>query len=204
MNKRFFTSTICASVLIFTGLAQAGSGHHGKGRFMSFFDTNGDDVVTMEEFKSAAAERFTKMDEDTNGSVTREEFRNYISEKREMWSERRFSKMDANEDGNVSEAEYLEYRQKKAQRRFQRMDTDADGVLSSEEYKNRRSGKKYGKHGKGRIFSKLDKNGDGVITKDESLSAWTEWFARIDSNNDSVVTAEEVRNYRMKKLDRKD
>lgn len=204
MNNHSIASILFSALVIFSGSSLAGSEHHGKGRFMALFDTNGDDVVTGEEFKAAAAERFKKMDSDSSGTVTLEEFRTYLAEKRQKWTTMKFQKIDTDKDGNVSEAEYLDYKHQKAQRRFNYMDKDGNGIISEEEFKNnRRHGGKYGKHGKGKIFSKLDRNSNGEITQDESLVAWTEWFTKIDSNGDNVVTADEVREYRMKNFSSK-
>jgi Ca2+-binding EF-hand superfamily protein len=83
------------------------------------------------------------------------------------------------------------------------MDANNDGMVSKEEYAARKSGwsgNKYGHHGKGKIFAKLDANNDGQLTRDESLGAWTNWFNRIDANSDQVVTADEVRDYRNRKM----
>lgn len=205
MNNQSIASIFISLLIIFSGSAIADSDRHGKGRFMALFDTNSDDVVTTDEFKEAAAERFKKMDSDSSGTVTQEEFRAYLAEKRQKWTAMKFQKIDSDQDGNVTEAEYLDYKQQKAQRRFRQMDVDGNGVISAEEFKNnRRHGGKYGKHGKGRIFSKLDRNSNGEITQDESLSAWTEWFTKIDSNGDKVVTADEVRDYRNRNFSNKD
>ena len=199
MNTQSTASILLMIAIVFSGASLADSGHHGKGRFMSFFDTNGDDVVTTEEFKAAAAERFRNMDADGNGAVTQDEFGAYLKEKRQNWSTVKFQKMDIDKDGNVSQSEYLDYQQQKAQRRFQHMDKNGDGMISEEEYKNSgRYGKRYGKFGREKIFAKLDKNSNGEITQEESLTAWTEWFTKIDLNGDKVVTADEVREYRMK------
>ena len=199
MNNQSIASIFIFVLVLFSGAIQADSGQHGKGRFMALFDTNGDDVVTTEEFKAAAAERFRKMDSDSSGSVTQDEFNSYISEKREKWSAVKFQKMDTNGDGNISQAEYLDYKQQKAQRRFHRMDKNVDGLVSTDEFDDSKHyGKKHGRYGKGKIFAKLDKNSDGEITQDESLTAWTEWFTKIDLNGDNVVTVDEVREYRNK------
>jgi hypothetical protein len=50
-----------------------------------------------------------------------------------------------------------------------------------------------------RIFARLDGNGDGNVTRDESQQAWTKWFGKIDTNKDSVVTMDEVKAYRKAK-----
>lgn len=204
MNNQFTALLIFVASILISSVSFAGSGHHGKGRFMALFDTNADDVVTMDEFRAAAADRFSKMDGDSSGTVTKEEFRNYLMAKRQQRNEQRFLQADVNTDGNISQQEYLDYKLNKAKARFERMDKDGSGTLSKDEFKKkRRHGKKYGKHGKGGIFSKLDKNANGEITRDESLVAWSDWFARIDSNGDQVVTADEVREYRIKKLNSK-
>ena len=152
-------------VLLVTGLAAlsvsawAGSGKYsdGKGRFMGFFDTNGDGVVTMDEFNAAAASRFDKMDADKNGVVTEEEFRAYIGQKRSERRERKFQIMDSNGDGQISMDEYISYKQKRAESKFQRMDTNNDGIVSKDEYdarKSRWSGHhKHGHHGGEQGFS---------------------------------------------------
>ncbi|MGD8568414.1 MAG: EF-hand domain-containing protein [Gammaproteobacteria bacterium] len=181
----------------------AGSGHHGKGRFMEFFDTNGDNLVTLEEFNESAAKRFDRMDDDGNGVITSAEFGSYISERRAEWRERKFAMMDSDKDGQVSRDEYVAYRQQRAERRFQYMDTDNDGKVSKSEYedfKSHRKHRKHGRHGKGRIFAKLDGNNDGQITREESLAAWRNWFKRIDANNDQVVSGDEVVQYRKQKI----
>ena len=68
--------------------------------------------------------------------------------------------------------------------------------LSAEEMQH--SGKH--KHAKGkRIFKRMDKDGDGQVTRDESYTAWSAWFARIDTNGDLVVTTDEVNAHRQMK-----
>lgn len=201
MEKQAIALLIFTTVFLSSASSFAGSRHDGKGPFMALFDTNTDGVVTMDEFKQAAAERFGKMDVDSSGAVSKEEFRNYIKDKRQKRYERKFVKMDTDKDGNISQTEYLDYKQKRAQSKFQRMDKNEDGLVSTEEFKNnRRYGKWSGRHGKGGIFAKLDKNSDGTITRDESMTAWSEWFAKIDGNGDEVVTTDEVRTYRENKI----
>ncbi|WP_455207869.1 EF-hand domain-containing protein [Kaarinaea lacus] len=179
-------------------------GHNGKGRFMSFFDTNGDNVVTMDEFNDAAAKRFDTIDTGKDGVVSKEEFQSYIAQKRSARHDEKFQSMDTNNDGQVSREEYISYKQKYAENRFQGMDTNSDGVVSKEEFdahKSQWSGHKQGHFGKRDIFAKLDANNDGQLTREESLTAWTNWFKRIDVNSDQVVTAEEVREYRSNKIE---
>ncbi|WP_455223547.1 EF-hand domain-containing protein [Kaarinaea lacus] len=203
-NQLVKVLSLCGIVVLSTPVL-AGSDKYGdgKGPFMSFFDTNGDNLVTMEEFNAAAAKRFETMDVDKNGVVSTEEFQSFVMEKRKERHEQRFLSMDSNNDGQISQEEYISYKQQWAERRFQGMDTNNDGVVSKEEYearKSRWSGHKHGRHGKDGIFAKLDADGDGQLTREESLTAWTNWFKRIDANGDQIVTADEVRDYRNKKI----
>ncbi|MEJ2180451.1 MAG: EF-hand domain-containing protein [Gammaproteobacteria bacterium] len=207
MDNQSVRTLLIVGFTVFSAAAWAGKYGDSKGRFMGFFDTNGDGVVTMDEFNAAAANRFDNMDADNNGVVTLEEFKTYIGQKRSERRQQKFQTMDINKDGQVSQDEYISYKQKRAESRFQNMDINNDGVVSKEEYdarKSRWSGHhkyKYGHHGrKGGIFGKLDANGDGQVTREESLAAWTGWFRRIDANNDQVVTEEEVRVYRASRM----
>ena len=209
MNNQLVRILLMVGLTVVSAAAWAGSGKYGdsKGRFMSFFDTNGDGVVTMDEFNTAAANRFDNIDGNNNGVVTLEEFQIYIGQKRIERRQQKFQAMDSNNDGQGSQSEYISYKQKRAESRFQSMDVNKDGVVTMEEYdarKSRWNGYRKHKHGhyggKGGIFAKLDGNGDGQVTREESLAAWTGWFKRIDANNDQVVTEEEVRVYRASRM----
>jgi len=172
-----------------------------RNRFMQFFDTNGDNVVTMDEFKDAAVNRFNNMDADNNGVVTVKEFQSYISAKRKERRAEYFNNVDANKDGSISQQEYIQYQQKKAEMQFQSMDTNKDGMLSSEEFTSHRKnwrghGPRHDYKGENSMFSRIDTNNDGNITQDESLAAWSRWFSRIDANGDKSVTIDEIRNFR--------
>jgi Ca2+-binding EF-hand superfamily protein len=174
-------------------LAGHGHGHgHGKGRFMKFFDTNNDGVVNMAEFKAAAAERFKRMDADSSGVLSKDEFRDYMRTRRDERKQNRFARMDTNGNSTVERDEFLAHKQAKAERRFARMDKNGDGSVSKEEYASCQKRK----HHKGRMLKRMDENGDGQISQNESLSAWSKWFKRIDVNNDQVVTADEIKAYR--------
>jgi len=192
-----------ASILV-ASFAIAGPGHGsggGKGgRFMSFFDTNNDKMVTLDELSSASITRFAKMDADGNNVVNVDEFKEYISERRKLQRLKGFNKIDQDKSGRISLVEYMHFKKQKAERRFLQLDANGDGVVNTEEFavnRLRRHGGKSGRHGGGRrFFSKLDGNGDGYITRDESVIAWSGWFKRIDNDSDQVVTVEEVMAYR--------
>lgn len=202
------------SLSLISATAIADPGHGPGGRFMKYFDTNHDNMVTLNELNAVVKQRFEKMDADADGFVTLKEFQAYISERRAQHQQQRFAEIDANSDGNISQDEYLHYRQKIAEQRFQQLDANNDGVVSQEEFQaNKRGwwggksahGGKFGmrRHGGGgRFFARMDSNNDGRLTLEENLAAWTNWFKRIDTNNDQVVTADEVKAFRDKVMER--
>ena len=192
MKKQLLMSFIALLIAIpSVAPAYGGRGHGGKyDRFMTFFDTDNDGVVTREEFARASAQRFAKLDGDSSGTVSADELSQYLQERRRDPKQRHFESMDSNSDGYVSLDEYLAVTRERAERRFKHMDKDADGLVSSQDFgASKRGHKKYG--GK-RIFSRLDGNGDGQVTKEESETAWLNWFNRLDVNGDQLVTVEEI------------
>lgn len=184
-------NTSIKTLLLVCGLSSSSLvlAHGGTGRFMQYFDTNKDGVVTLDEFEAAMQNRFNKMDSDHNGTISAAEFREYLQQQRLQHNQVRLKKMDSNGDGKVSKDEYIAYMSKRAEARFERLDNNHDGMLAADELNNgHRHGHRFGK----RLFHKLDSNGDGVISREESRAAWSGWFKRLDSNGDKVVTADEI------------
>ena len=189
-------------VLVFGAVSQVavagGGAEHSK--FMEYFDSNHDNMVTLSELNDASKQRFAKMDANSDGVVTLEEFQAYVGERKNEWREQRFAAMDGNGDGQISKDEYVLYKQQKAEQRYQDMDANHDGMVSKEEFFMNRPGHRGAKHshrhGGDRFFSRLDSNNDAQLTLDESIAAWTDWFKRIDANNDQVVTEDEVQAFR--------
>ena len=191
MKKSVISGMLISGVLC-SSLALAGGG---SGKFMRYFDTNKDGVVTLDEFEAAMQARFDQMDSDHNGVVSSQEFRDYIKQRRLEHKQERLKSMDTNGDGQVSKDEYLAYQARKAEARFARLDANHDGLLSADELDKRGSHRHHHYGSKG-LFHKLDSNGDGVITLDESRAAWSKWFTRLDANGDKVVTMDEVNAFR--------
>ena len=54
-----------------------------------------------------------------------------------------------------------------------------------------RAGKQAGRHNGGRLLKRLDKNGDGQISRDEWQKR-PQVFDRIDQNHDGVITSDEA------------
>ena len=116
---------------------------------------------------------------------------------------------DANGDGVLSRDEAMA----QADARFDRLDTNKDGKLTPDEMPSHRpmggadaappppppadgasppppagpGGRGFG----GRMFARLDTNGDGVIDREEYRALAAQRFDRMDTNKDGKVTAEE-------------
>lgn len=179
-------------LLLMIGLSSASLAlaHDGTSRFMHYFDTNHDGVVTQTEFDSAMQARFKKMDADHNGVVSETEFQNYLKQRRLMHKRTFLEKMDNNHDGRVSESEYVSYMASRAKQQFKRMDKNHDGVLEASEFGSRyHHGHRFGRS----LFHRLDTNGDGSISLAESKAAWQAWFKRLDRNGNKVITLDEVK-----------
>ena len=176
MKKQLLTLLLALLIGMPSGVALAhGQGHRGgHDKFMMLFDTDKDGVVTEQEFAESSARRFAKMDGDSSGTVSTEEFSQYIQERRQERKQRSFQDMDANADGQLSLDEYLKAKRERAERRFKSMDQDANGLLSVEEITASKHGHKHGRktYGGKRIFARLDRNGDGQIDREESQIAW--------------------------------
>lgn len=166
---------------------------HGDGsdRFLRFFDTNKDGVVTQAEFEAAMQTRFQHMDADHDGTVSQQEFMSYLKQRRQEHKQDRLKAMDQNQDGKVSKAEYLAYQAQKAETRFARLDRNHDGVLGVDEIGN--GHRRHNGHG---LFHRLDTNGDGVVSAEENRTAAAAWFAKLDTNGDKRVSADEIKAFR--------
>lgn len=79
-----------------TASAFGGPGRH-RPPSLEEIDTNGDGVVSSDEFVAPAVEHYTEIDADADGVVTIEEF---VAPARE-----RFTEIDANGDGSLTEDE---------------------------------------------------------------------------------------------------
>lgn len=96
---------------------------------------------------------FEKIDANGDGQISRLEADEFVAKEQ--------AGADMNSDGAVSFEEAKAHRQAKreqrARDRYMRLDADGDGVVSVAEFQAPA----------GRIFERLDKNADGVISEDE-------------------------------------
>lgn len=76
-----------------------------KGKMFEMHDTDGDGVVTKDEFLSHAEERFGKMDADGDGKITKEESAEAHKAMKEKFKEKRkeFKERRGGPDGDAPE-----------------------------------------------------------------------------------------------------
>ena len=91
--------TLTAVALAFVVTPALADNREGKGMK---HDTNGDGVISKSEFLAHAEEKFSKMDKDGNGEISKEErkqarqaMREKVKEKREERQEKRQEKQEA-------------------------------------------------------------------------------------------------------------
>jgi len=92
------------------------------------YDSNGDQVITMDEISHRREKLFGRLDSDADGQVTFAEYQTLDIEKRELLLKARFDKLDLDHDGDVSADEYSSYLGS-----FDRFDSDGDGRLTQNE-----------------------------------------------------------------------
>ncbi|MCI0621925.1 MAG: EF-hand domain-containing protein [Acidobacteria bacterium] len=99
----------------------------------------------------------------------------------------RWKQLDQDNDGRISRSEW-----KRDEQAFSRIDSDNDGFLTQDELRN--AAKEFrGKHRRG--FQEMDTDGDGNISKSE-WKGKEELFSRLDANNDGSLTRDELREAR--------
>lgn len=96
MNKGKFIA-LSLAVMLMSSAAVYADHHGGKGekgekmmnRMFEEGDKNGDGILSKEEFVSGAEERFTKIDADGDGQVTKEEAKAHHEKMRDKWKDKR-------------------------------------------------------------------------------------------------------------------
>ncbi|MEM7244377.1 MAG: hypothetical protein AAF533_03485 [Acidobacteriota bacterium] len=183
-------------------------------------DTNGDGVISQDEWRSARGERrdrlakrggkgrLARLDANGDGQVDWDEFKvtaekpnradtngDGIVERSEIPDDerslRRFEKADLNGDGRVDFAE----REDGLREKFAKLDQDADGLIALDDIRQR-SRSQRGERGRFQglrsRLEKLDTNGDGALDEAEFLSADKRAEARLDIDGNGVLTKDEL------------
>ncbi len=187
---------IVIAALTCVGIASAALAHNqghggGKGaraeRMFERMDTDQDGRVTREDARAYAADRFARMDANNDGQITKAERR----DARKAHRAERIARMDTDGDGRISKAEMSAAANDRAARRFARLDTDGDGLIAIADIAERRArySDRHHRHGE---RSKIGKH--GPATKARMEERILKRFSRIDKDGDGVITIETIRN----------
>ena len=107
-----------------------------------------------DQARSNAEERWKSLDPDNDGKISRSEWQR---------NEQGFDQMDIDKDGFLTKEELRSAAREfhaRHRRGLPEMDADADGNISRSEWK-----------GKEEVFSRLDSNNDGLLSRDELRGA---------------------------------
>jgi Ca2+-binding EF-hand superfamily protein len=96
-----------------------------------------------------------------------------------------FELYDTNGDGKITKEEFESVREK----RFETLDVNKDGKVTFEEFVEVLKPRNPDRLKK--VFARMDKNGDGALSKEEWEDAGLVEFERFDINKDGVITREE-------------
>ncbi len=141
MNKTKHTRTtviLSVALCLVATLSFAGDRHSKK--MIAHMDQNGDELISMDEFKGRQNRMFEEADSNQDGSLTIDELQAYMQ-------------VRVAEHAKEREQEHSEMQSRMAQH-FAEMDTNNDQSITAEEAKSA-------------AFNRMDKNGDGFIAADE-------------------------------------
>ena len=174
-------------------------------------DWNGDGKITLDEYMSSERDRFEQMDRDGTGEISCSSSRGRRQYGDAPASGRRSSSggsgsrgfgtrgrsslcytYDANRDGKVTRAEF----DKLTQQQFGAF--AKGGSLNAEQYYQLLAAQS--RAISGRVFQRLDRDGDGKLTLGEFAASQERLFSRLDKNNDGVITADELTTSRRSRM----
>jgi Ca2+-binding EF-hand superfamily protein len=154
-------------------------------------DTNGDGVISKAEAKAYPniARQFNRIDSNGDGVLSPHEWRAATTF---LAKSPTFNQYDINGDGVITRNETKAIPHSQLSHVFDRVDADDDGNISPVEFKAAQTNLLHGLS-----FSKIDTDGDGVISKDEAAKVplLNELFNRLDVNNDGVISKHEFENF---------
>jgi Ca2+-binding EF-hand superfamily protein len=177
MKLKAFGSALLATAIL--SVPAVAAPHHGNGK--GKMKKQGTTTMTR-------SDRFDQLDLNHDGVLTRAEF--------ESGRGSRMPQMDTNNDGYISRSEW-----RGDATSFDRLDTNRDGRLNQSELRAGREMRR--DRNENMRFRGVDKNGDGMISRQEWPGNDTS-FRNHDRNNDGVLSGDEVRPAAQRDHDRDD
>jgi len=186
-------------------------GEHRVERLFERFDVDEDGVITQAEIEEVRAQNFTSADGDGNDEISLEEFKVAFLERSNDRMVRAFQFLDRDGDGTVT----LEEIDTVANRMFNRLDRDGNGTVErvrgskagKDDERGRHAGRgergergghhgprghHMGRGGPGHMFLGLfDADGDGKVTREDFDAKRAELFALADTNGNGSFTMED-------------
>jgi Ca2+-binding EF-hand superfamily protein len=106
-----------------------------------------------------------------------------------------FAQLDANHDGAVSKEEASAAAQARVDKMFANVDANHDGLITQEELRAAEQARRAEAKAKAAArFKAADKNGDGMLSKDEVAGnpLLARHFDALDTNKDGMLSPEEL------------
>jgi hypothetical protein len=150
------------------------------------FDTNGDMKVSKDELKAGVDKTFDAIDANHDGQITPAELKTYRQDQMKAW---RDAHKDDKAKGDAMKAD--------DQKPGDQKPGDGDQAAGED---HGPGGDHHGRHGhwmRGRMmevmmFSRIDKDGSGQISKQEAEDFANKVFDRLDRNHDGVLSIDDM------------
>lgn len=155
-------------------------------------DTDKDGFISADELKAAAekmhAEWAQKHADSQGASQGTQQNTTQQSatggNRTDRFAQGMLKRVDTDHDGKISKAEF----DTESANVFKRMDKNSDGKLAGDEMHGHRRGQ-FGPHF---FFASMDQNHDGQVTQAEFTAAGEAMFKKLDKNGDGVISKDEM------------
>jgi len=111
-----------------------------------------------------------------------------VAQERQSDPSRIFDSVDTNGDGIITREEFLAGRE----RLFARLDRNGDGYIDNQDMSGRLAGRQKAQDRLAELVTRLDKDGDGRVSKTEFVDGATPLFDRADTDHNGQLSREEV------------
>ena len=145
--------------------------NHKVNRLVEKFDVDQDGSIAWDEVQLVLTEKFTKADADGDGFITSDEMLTVHEQLHQERTVGHFAELDSDESGSLSLEEF-----------------QAGGPSASPFSRKGFFGSMIAK----RLFSRLDQNDDGLLSKTETITIPLKIFEHLDKDQNGVISTEEL------------